>query len=527
MHGCKRPGIGLLVNLGICGILCLRSAAAGEPSTGSRPDSDDSSGRVELRDAEGTVRVRSVAEQIPAADATTAATPIDLSSALRLAGVQNLQIVVAQQRVEAAVGFQQLAAAQLLPNLNIGTSYDNHTGVLQQDNGNILSVNRGALYAGAGAFTVAAATVQIPGLQYNINISQGIYDYLISRQVTNERRFDRRAVDNAILRDVGVAYTELLRTTGARGLAILARNDAAEIARLTATYAKTGAGRQADADRAATELARRQHDVAEAEARLAQASHRLCELLNLDTTLHLVPLESQVVPEPVVPTRVPLPELLATALLERPELQARRTAIRAAFLELDSAKVLPFSPTMIGGFSGGAFGGGSSVGAAAGQARFDNFSDRTDSDVVFFWSLQNLGVGNKALIDVARAKLRRSQLEELVVLDQVRDEVASAYVLTQSRFAEIGRQAQAVRTGVSALREDMRRVRGRQGLPIELLDSLRQVAGARIDYLDAIIGFNQAEIQLYVALGSPPADTLARPVPKELSEPPASTFKTE
>src|SRR5579862_3613208 len=134
MHGCKRPGIGLLVNLGICGILCLRSANAGEQSTGTRTESDDSSGRVELRDAEGTVRVQSVAGQIPGTEATSAWTPIDLSSALRLAGVQNLQIVVAQQRVEAAVGFQQLAAAQLLPNLNIGTSYDNHSGVLQQDN---------------------------------------------------------------------------------------------------------------------------------------------------------------------------------------------------------------------------------------------------------------------------------------------------------------------------------------------------------------------------------------------------------
>ena len=100
-------------------------------------------------------------------------TTIDLSSALRLAGVQNLQIVVAQQRVEAAVAGQQLAAAQILPDLNLGTNFDSHTGVLQQPTGEILAVNRSALYVGAGAYAVGSGTVQIPGLQYNINISRG------------------------------------------------------------------------------------------------------------------------------------------------------------------------------------------------------------------------------------------------------------------------------------------------------------------------------------------------------------------
>ncbi len=47
-------------------------------------------------------------------------TPIDLLSALRLAGVQNSQILLAQQRVLEAVALRQLAAAQFLPTLNAG-----------------------------------------------------------------------------------------------------------------------------------------------------------------------------------------------------------------------------------------------------------------------------------------------------------------------------------------------------------------------------------------------------------------------
>ena len=58
--------------------------------------------------------------------------------------------------------------------------------------------------------------MQIPGLQYNINISQGIFNYLISRQITSVSRFDRQAVDNVVLLDVAIAYTNLLRNAGVR-----------------------------------------------------------------------------------------------------------------------------------------------------------------------------------------------------------------------------------------------------------------------------------------------------------------------
>src|ERR1700677_561442 len=86
-------------------------------------------------------------------------TTIDLSSALRLAGVRNLEIVVAQQRVEAAVAGQQFAAAQILPNLNLGSNYDAHTGELLTHTGALLSVNRSDLYVGAGTSAVGAGTV--------------------------------------------------------------------------------------------------------------------------------------------------------------------------------------------------------------------------------------------------------------------------------------------------------------------------------------------------------------------------------
>jgi hypothetical protein len=45
-----------------------------------------------------------------------------------------------------------------------------------------------------------------------------------------------------------------------------------------------------------------------------------------------------------------------------------------------------------------------------------------------------------------------------------------------------------------------------------LMNSLRLLGEARLAYMDAIMDYNQAQMELYVSLGQPPANTLARPV---------------
>jgi outer membrane protein TolC len=195
--------------------------------------------------------------------------------------------------------------------------------------------------------------------------------------------------------------------------------------------------------------------------------------------------------------------------MQRPELGERRAAIRRALLDLDSAKMLPFSPNVITGFSAGTFGGGSNLVSPT----FGSFAGRTDLDVIAYWSLQNLAVGNRALINGAAARQSISNFELVAVLNRARSEVAIAYARTRARYAQIDITEKAVRSGQDGFREDLTRIRGGGGLPIEVLNSLRLLAQARMSYLAAIIEYNQAEYELYVALGQPPADSLGQTPP--------------
>src|SRR4029077_7393239 len=127
------------------------------------------------------------------------------------------------------------------------------------------------------------------------------------------------------------------------------------------------------------------------------------------------------------------------------------------------------------------------------------------------WTLQNLGVGNKAQIDGARSRLNSADLEILVALDRVRSEVAGAHARTHARFARIRTCELAIQAGIEAFEEDMERIKGAEGLPLEVINSLRLLARSREQFLNAILDYNKAQFQLYVSLGKPPAELLMRP----------------
>jgi outer membrane protein TolC len=458
--------------------------------------------------------------------------PIDLGTALKMAGVENPELLLARERIAQAVAERQLAVAQLLPDLNLGTNYDSHNGALQQAKGNILEVNRSAMYFGLGSNAVAAGTVNIPGLYYNMNVGSAWYGFLISRQRVRTSEFNSEATRNDVLLRTCLAYVDLLGADGRRAIAGKNREQAAEVARLTAEFANAQQGRPADAKRAAVELERRDIELTQAEGDTLSASAKLCQLLNLDPSKRLKPIDGWVVPAPIVPDPIPLSELIAIAVLQRPELAARRSEVRTALYELSLAKVLPFAPNVILGYSAGGFGGGSNLisqpggfingsGQSVEGPRFGDFAGRSDFDLVVCWTFKNMGVGNWAMVKMADSRAKQSQFREIEMLNQVRAEVAEAHARVASRYLQIESAEKAVRAGTDAFTEDMTRIKGGQGLPLELVDSLRILCRARYEYLDSIINYNRAQFQLWVALGRPPANALARPVPADLVPPPA------
>ena len=125
---------------------------------------------------------------IPAADREY---PIDLTTALRLAEVENPLIAEARQRIGEALAVRQGARVLLLPSFNFGGNYHGHTGNLQRSSGRILALDENSLYLGGGSGVMAASAAEIPGVSIISQFTDAIFRPLAAQQEVASARFER------------------------------------------------------------------------------------------------------------------------------------------------------------------------------------------------------------------------------------------------------------------------------------------------------------------------------------------------
>ncbi|MFI5456157.1 MAG: TolC family protein [Isosphaerales bacterium] len=432
--------------------------------------------------------------------------PIDLATALRLADVGNPTIGAARTKILEALALQLTARTLLLPSLNSGVSYHGHDGVLQRSSGKMIDVSLQSLYVGAGANAVVAGTPVLPGVNIFAQLTDAWFEPLAARQKLLVARFGALATSNDILLDVAVLHLELLGNQSILEAQRLSETQFHEIARITKEYAATGEGRHADAERAAAQWKLQRALVLKAEEELAVTAARLANRLNLDPSVRLEPIGGPLVPLSLIDLNTPQRELIEVALRQRPDLGARTAAIGEAEARYKQEVGRPLLPTLWLGFSGGTFGGGSNLTPPL----VGNFAGRADFDVRLYWTLLNLGAGNLSLIKERRAEIGQAVAERSSAINRARGEVSSSLAGARAAEHEIEVARRELSAAELAFRQDLDRTmfrgadRPRDVLPIEVLNSLDLLRGARVNLVRALVRFDQSQFRLWVALGSPP-----------------------
>jgi outer membrane protein TolC len=388
----------------------------------------------------------------------------------------------------------------LVPSLNAGGNYHGHNGVLQRSSGKILQVSSQSLYVGAGARTLAAETVAIPGVTILTPLTDAFFEPLVARQRVIASQFNVRATENDILGEVTVLHLELVRHYTLLETNRLSEVQAYQIVQAIEQYAITGQGRQSDYDRARAEWRYRRADVIDAEQGIGVAAARLAQRLNLDPSVRLVPTGGPIVPLDLVSLDCPPEELIQVALRQRPDLAARTAEIGQAEASVDEEIGRPLLPTLWMGFSGGMFGGGSNLVPPL----MGNFTGRTDFDVRLYWTLLNLGAGNIALIRERQAEAGQAVATRARTINRARDQIMEALAEAKAARNQIGIARQELKSSHEGFHEDLERSRQNLGRPIEVINSLNLLARARAHLIDAIIRYDQAQFRLWVALGTPP-----------------------
>jgi outer membrane protein TolC len=429
---------------------------------------------------------------------------IDLPTALQLAEAENPTIALGRQAIVEAVALQNGARAMLLPTLNAGTNYHLHQGVLQTSFGEIRNLNEQSLYVGAGARTLAAETVAIPGVRVFSHLGDALFAPLAAGQVVNSRQADSVAIQNAMLLIVVQRYIDLAIAESSLDAIHQGEDSMRVVVLSTAAFAKIGQGREGDFNRARTDALLLHAEEQTLQEEAAVASAELSRVLHLDPSIRLRTQPGALEVVQLVDPAYSLEDLVQIALEARPELAARSADIAAADYRVKQEKTRPLFPVLSVGFSGGAFGGGSNRQDLGVPAFWQTFGGRTDFDVIAVWSMQNLGVGNMALQKQSRAEREQAIAVRGLVVNRVGREVADAYARVQATQRQLIFARERLRSAVQGAQEELQRTRGGEGLPIEAINSVNLLGEAGRALVEAVGGYDLAQFQLFVAIGQTP-----------------------
>jgi outer membrane protein TolC len=428
--------------------------------------------------------------------------PIDLLSALRLAGARDLDIAIARERIGQALAELDQARVLLLPSIFIGPNWIRHDGQAQIVQGKVQTISKSSFFLGATAAGGSSITGPIPsggpapvtGLSTILRISDAIFQPLAARQVVSARQARLQATTNDTLLGAAEAYFDLQLAAGQLLTAREAATNANTLAEITGSYSRTGAGLEADHHRVLAERNRQRKNVEAAVGQLEVASAELVRRLHLDPRTLVAPLEPPVAIIRLFPDEVPLDDLIRQALQQRPELAEAQALVQATLTRLKEAKLRPLIPSLAFRYSGGGFGGGA-------NGFFGNFDARSDVDVNLFWELQNLGFADRAIRRGRAAEQHIAALEMLKVQDRVASEVVTADKARIAAARQVEEARREVEEAHRSLAQNLSRIRRAAGLPIEALQPIQALAQARGDYLEAVLISNRAQFRLKRAIG--------------------------
>ena len=419
---------------------------------------------------------------------------LNLGNVLYLADAQNPNVAVARERITEAYARVERAETMWIPSLRAGLNYNHHEGAIQDVAGTVFNTTRSSFYGGVGAGAVGAGSPAVPGVVAQFHLTDAIFQPRITSHQASARQFGATAARNDTLRDAAVAYLELVRAEHGLAIAKEGLENTEKLTELTRQYAETGQGLQSDHQRLEAELALRQEELISREEAVQVASARLAQVLHADPSIQIQSGEPTVIPLHLVEVNDGPASYVATGLMRRPELAEQKHLVCEAVERLRREKYAPLVPSVLLGMSYGGLGGG--LGSS-----IVNTDDRWDADAVAYWEVRNLGFGERAARAEASSLQRQAQMREVAILDRVAREVAEAHAQVTKRQQRI----ELTRRGVEAARKsyalNVQRIENAQGLPIETLQSIQALVTAQRAYLNAVVDYNVAQLELSRAIG--------------------------
>ena len=435
---------------------------------------------------------------------------VDLPTILRLAGAHNWAVQLAWERINQAESGVDAAEALWIPSLNAGIGITRHDGQIQATDGRIVDISRNSLFVGGGAKVGNAPITGGAGgparLAFDLAITDALFQPLVARQLSSAARSRHAAEFNNAQLDGALAFFDLVAAQGEVSTIETNLKDAQDLLSMTRAFVAAGKAAPAEVSRVQVIVANQRQAKVEAQLKFRLASTELIRVTRLDPSYlssdvllfspdeHLKAIE-------LIPESADLDSLIAQGQQSRPEVAEQYALAEAQRASARSQDLRPFVPHLNLGVSAGVFGGG-----IGGDVR--RMDGRSDFDATLIWEVRNLGWGERAARRESASRYRQTVLSAHQVQDQIAADVQNAWhrVRAGRQRMEIARKTVEEASGV--LQQNLQRIRGLEGLPLEAIQALNAVSSSRLTLLQTIVNYNKAQAFLLRAVGQPVASAL-------------------
>lgn len=413
--------------------------------------------------------------------AQTEPSPIDLPTVLRLAGAENLDVRIAQERVTEAKAIHEQMRLQYFPWLSPGLGYRRHDGNLQDVVGNVFAVGKQSYTLGAG-------------LTAQVNFGEAMYQSLAARQRARAAEEGQEARRQEAVFLAATRYFELSRAVGAVAATAEGVRIATDYAEQVERAVDAGIAFRGDVFRTQVQVQKNRMLQRQAEEQRRVAAARLATILRLPPATDLVVPEPDLAPLILVRTNATVEALVARALAVRPEL--RQTSATAASTEADWKGAVhgPWIPTLGAQASFGGLGGGTGD-------QLGTLGDTEDYFLGLSWRIGPGGLFDRGRVRAAESRHRTSQLE----IEKMRLEIQRQVVEARARCQSLTDQLEFAQRSVTAARQLLELSRERKefgvGAVLETIQAEQELTRARLDLLQVIVEHNQAQFALKRATG--------------------------
>ena len=406
---------------------------------------------------------------------------IDLATALRLAGVNNLDLARVRAAQHQAQAANDAATLRFVPSLTVGESLAQRTGADQQTSGAMLEVDK-QLYR-------RAATVAL-----SVELGDAIFSKLAALQLQRAAGEDVDAERAAALLATANAYFDLVSAVAERDIAVQSVQISQDYQSQLERAAAIGLTNRSEALRLAVQTQQARVALRGAEAHVRICAARLAVVLRIDPAVVLRPAEHLAATPRLVRLDTPLTQLIHTALRERPELKASAAALAAAEQQRSGAKYGPLIPSI-----GAVALYGQARGAAGGA--LSPYRAVHDYAVGLSWRF-----GPGGLLDFSRTEAADAQLERRQILaEQLRqgiiEQVVSALTAAQSAQDQMQMAQRGVALAERSLQLSMQRKNFGVYAVTEVIQAQQDFAHARSSDAEALSNYAKAQYALAAAIG--------------------------